>query len=164
MIFSRCVVVGYSFYFGVLLPVATILLVNILVLILVIKSISTNTAFSNNSDDMKQIWRRFKVAVTFGILLGLTWIFALFAVGKATFTFQLLFCIFNSLQGFFIFAINIINNKSAREAWLRCFGEHGDYRFPSYRTRTTRYISSGTSSKARSTIYASSGTPSLHLE
>ena len=44
---------------------------------------------------------RFKVAFTCVILLGLTWVLGLFAVGEATYTFQLLFCIFNAFQGLY---------------------------------------------------------------
>jgi len=56
---------------------------------------------------------------------GLTWLFAFFAVDQAALPFQVLFCIFNSLQGFLIFVFLIVRDKSIRDAWkkllCRCF-------------------------------------------
>ncbi|XP_066913182.1 adhesion G-protein coupled receptor G2-like, partial [Clytia hemisphaerica] len=50
-------------------------------------------------------------------LLGLTWIFGLLAVGETRLVFQYLFCIFNSLQGAFIFYFNILRQTRTVEAW-----------------------------------------------
>ena len=65
-----------------------------------------------------------KTAITFLIrvfgvmsLLGLTWLFGAFTVTGATLVFQVLFAIFNSLQGFFIFLFFCAVNRDARELW-----------------------------------------------
>ena len=53
------------------------------------------------------------------LLFGLTWIFAIltFSVTGLRETFQILFVIFNSFQGFFIFVFVCILNKDVLESW-----------------------------------------------
>ena len=57
----------------------------------------------------------------FGImfLFGLTWLFGALTISDASLTFQFLFAIFNSLQGFFIFVFFCVLGKEARELWLQ---------------------------------------------
>ena len=52
-------------------------------------------------------------------LFGLTWLFAIltFSVDGLRETFQILFTIFNSFQGFFIFLFFCVLNKEALESW-----------------------------------------------
>jgi hypothetical protein len=51
-----------------------------------------------------------KASVILLPLLGLTWVFGLFAVNENTVVFAWLFTIFNSLQGLFIFIFHVIRN------------------------------------------------------
>uniref|UniRef100_A0A8C6SJT0 Adhesion G protein-coupled receptor G2a n=1 Tax=Neogobius melanostomus TaxID=47308 RepID=A0A8C6SJT0_9GOBI len=51
------------------------------------------------------------------ILLGLTWGFALFAWGPLYLPFVYLFCIFNSLQGFFIFVFHCAVRENVQRQW-----------------------------------------------
>ena len=50
-------------------------------------------------------------------LLGLTWLFGALAISDARIVFEYLFCIFNSLQGFFIFFFHCIRIKEVRNQW-----------------------------------------------
>ena len=50
-------------------------------------------------------------------MYGLTWLFAIFTFTDGSFAFQLLFAIFNSLQGFFMFIFFCVLGKEARESW-----------------------------------------------
>nr|XP_039264377.1 adhesion G protein-coupled receptor L3-like [Styela clava] len=52
-------------------------------------------------------------------LLGITWIFGLFAVGESTKWFLYLFCICNSLQGLGIFVLHCARNHEVRKAFLK---------------------------------------------
>ena len=54
-----------------------------------------------SKEQRKENKGRFQVAFTCVVLLGLTWLFGVFAVGggKTSYAFQLLFCIFNVFQG-----------------------------------------------------------------
>lgn len=60
---------------------------------------------------------RFLMALSCFIVLGLTWIFGLFAIGSVRIVFQILFCIFASLTGFFIFILYILTSKTKRTYW-----------------------------------------------
>ncbi|XP_055086241.1 adhesion G-protein coupled receptor G2 [Periophthalmus magnuspinnatus] len=51
------------------------------------------------------------------ILLGLTWGFALFAWGPLYLPFVYLFCIFNSLQGLFIFVFHCAMKENVQRQW-----------------------------------------------
>ncbi|XP_065192630.1 adhesion G protein-coupled receptor L4-like isoform X2 [Sycon ciliatum] len=50
-------------------------------------------------------------------LLGLTWVFGLFAVSEGTVAFAYLFTIFNSLQGACLFLLHVVLNKKVRESY-----------------------------------------------
>ena len=117
LFFFSCVVIGNSFYFALLLPVALILLFNFVVLIMVMKSLiqKNNSKISSNQRQSGKAQARITFACS--TLLGLTWILGLLAVGKLTYIFQLLFTIFNSLQGFFIFVFYTLMNKDVRKEW-----------------------------------------------
>ena len=72
-------------------------------------------------------------------LFGLTWLFGALTVTGASLAFQVLFALFNSLQGFFIFIFFCVCSNDARELWKeiltcrRCRSES------SYTSRRYRY-------------------------
>lgn len=49
---------------------------------------------------------------------SLTWIFGALTIDKASLSFQVLFVVFNSLQGFFIFLFFCVLGRDGRELWL----------------------------------------------
>ena len=87
------------------------------------------------------------------LLFGLTWLFAAFTFTIAgndglRITFQALFTVFASFQGFFIFLFFCVLNKEARESWrelLSCGRYKSDFLRPSQYKNT----SSGGSGPAR---------------
>ena len=114
--FNSCVIMGNSFYFALLLPVVLILLVNFVVLVMVMRVLTQK----NNASSQKQKGKvQARIAFACATLLGLTWIFGLLAIGEMTYAFQLLFTIFNSLQGFFIFVFYTLMNKPVQKKWKR---------------------------------------------
>ena len=72
--------------------------------------------------ESEDIFEQAQIAFGCSILLGLTWLFAILAVGKLTDTFQWLFCIFNSFQGFFIFMFNTARVNDVQKGWKRILG------------------------------------------
>ncbi|XP_037528981.1 adhesion G protein-coupled receptor E2 [Rhipicephalus sanguineus] len=58
-------------------------------------------------------------AFTVMTLLGVTWIFGLFAVGEAKTVFQYVFCVCNSMQGFLIFVVRVLQYPEARASWAQ---------------------------------------------
>ena len=121
---SRCVVRNLPFYFAVLFPVCLIIVGNFIILVLVMwvlkNSLNSKVKVANGRSD--QIIATARIGFACNALLGVTWVFAIFAVKDATIFFQWLFCIFNSLQGFFIFIFYTVRNQEVRKEWMRCFG------------------------------------------
>ena len=81
-----CVVHGYAFYFGVLIPVAIILAMNFVVLVLVMVKLSTReiaklSANHARRKNYRRVLESTRIAFSFSTLLGVTWVFALLAVG-----------------------------------------------------------------------------------
>ncbi|XP_071793327.1 adhesion G-protein coupled receptor G7-like [Asterias amurensis] len=86
---------GLAMYLGLLTPIALILLHNVITFILVMRSLIKVKETSRS----EQITKRLQNAVGISALMGLTWCFGFLAIEGATFAFQLLFCLTNSLQG-----------------------------------------------------------------
>ena len=63
---------------------------------------------------MKETISRFRNSVAVACLLGLTWIFGFLAIDVAAVAFQVLFCVFNSLQGVFIFVFFAASQSDVR--------------------------------------------------
>eukprot|EP00057_Strongylocentrotus_purpuratus_P017269 XP_011671743.1 PREDICTED: G-protein coupled receptor 64 [Strongylocentrotus purpuratus] len=115
---------GPVLYYSVLLPIAIIVLINTIIFILVTYRLTcgrwTISAKSSADKNRSETWRRLMDLVAFTVLLGLTWVFGFLAIGGARFLFNILFLIFNSLQGFFVFIMFGLRQKPVRDEWLRC--------------------------------------------
>ena len=122
---------GYAFYIAVVVPVSTILFANTVALVIVMynlhqhgqkkaRKLSYGDENKKTMIDTAMVISQTRIAFSCNVLLGITWIFALLAVGKATLYFQWLFCIFNSLQGFFIFVFYTVRNQDVKKAWVKC--------------------------------------------
>ena len=110
-------------FFGAFLgPIIAILLFNVAIFFIVIFVLIRHTMgkISHQGDklDRKTAFRL--LSGIFGItsFLGLTWLFGAFTIADASFAFQLLFTIFNTLQGFFIFVFFCVLNNDTQEAWV----------------------------------------------
>ena len=83
-------------------PVTLIIVGNIVTFFLIIRSLLTSgTSITSvqKASDLKQARQGLAIMV----LLGPTWVFGVLPIDNAKLTFQYLFCIFNALQGLFIF-------------------------------------------------------------
>ena len=104
-------------------PVGLLLVINFIIFVMVVQRLSCRKAISANKttkNDRKESWRRVQNAVAISVLLGVTWISGLLAIGDARLLFNIIFLIFNSLQGFFIFLMFCVRQKEIRDFWLRC--------------------------------------------
>ena len=118
-----CVIRGYPFYITILLPTVAILLVNVVLLIHAMRGLTKiRKQVKASKTESKDIFGQARIAFGCSILLGLTWLFAILAFGKLTDTFQWLFCIFNSFQGFFIFVFHTARNNDVKTEWKRILG------------------------------------------
>ena len=98
-------------------PITLILLVNFIVLITTVRALSIQTTIAR-SKKIKGTSKA-RVAVTFSVLLGCTWVFGLVAIMDLKFVFQVMFCLLNSLQGFFILVFFTLRSEDARKEWTK---------------------------------------------
>ncbi|XP_038047601.1 adhesion G-protein coupled receptor G6-like [Patiria miniata] len=99
-------------YLGLLAPIGLIVLHNIITFILVMRSLLKVKEESRS----QQISKRLQNAVAISALMGVTWSFGFLAIEGATFTFQLLFCLANSLQGVLVFLMFCARREEVRDA------------------------------------------------
>jgi len=112
----------YSLYFGLILPISLILFINFVILVAVMGSLGkrSNGGSLAHTGKKLSLLRQSRIAFACSVLLGLTWLFALVAIGDARNVFQWLFTVFNSLQGLFIFTFYTLLNPDARKEWMAC--------------------------------------------
>ncbi|XP_038052393.1 deleted in malignant brain tumors 1 protein-like [Patiria miniata] len=101
---------GLVLYLGLLAPIGLILIHNIITFILVMRSL-VNVREASHS---QQISKRLQNAVAISALMGLTWCFGFLAIEGATFAFQLIFCLTNSLQGLVVFFMFCVRREEVR--------------------------------------------------
>ncbi|XP_067032059.1 uncharacterized protein [Acropora muricata] len=99
-------------------PVISIILVNIVVFILVIRKMMA-TRHMQNKTQIGKVKAGIKASAVILPLLGITWLFGLLAFNSATIAFKYIFAISNSLQGFMIFIFHCLLNEQIRDAIKR---------------------------------------------
>uniref|UniRef100_L7M4R1 Putative g protein-coupled receptor n=1 Tax=Rhipicephalus pulchellus TaxID=72859 RepID=L7M4R1_RHIPC len=130
VISSRNPLIYYIAFLGIS---CLILFVNLLVFIMVTRVLfkprmsgatsksanhnSTSASGSAAANTLPITAAQVRGAFTVMTLLGVTWIFGVFAVGEARTVFQYVFCVCNSMQGFLIFVVRVLQYPEARAAW-----------------------------------------------
>ncbi|XP_065055354.1 adhesion G-protein coupled receptor G4-like isoform X1 [Rhopilema esculentum] len=116
---KNCIVSGYSAYGTLFGPICLIILLNILVFARVYYALQSSDKKRKVSKDQQRSGiSQLRIAASFSAILGLTWVFGIFAIGDGRLFFQYLFCIFNSLQGFVIFYLHVARHEDARNHWI----------------------------------------------
>ncbi|XP_072050889.1 uncharacterized protein [Amphiura filiformis] len=156
---------GIVFSFGIVFYIVLVLLFNFVIFFMVMQRLTCGRKSKRTNKKMaRETWKRLQNAVTISVLLGLTWIFGFFTIiDSAVFELQLVFCIFNSLQGLFIFLLFCVRPKEVRFAWRAWFSGSTIRRFSmsSYLSNTRkRTSSSGSSGTIRNRL--SSGLTGLY--
>ena len=136
-----CFIGDLRVLFGAFLaPIAAILMFNSVLFVIVARTALKHRrkkAETKGTSTISLILRL--IGVTF--LLGLTWVFGgLTVVRETSLAFQILFAIFNSSQGFFLFLFFCVLNNDARESWRRILFR-GRYKqpLPSSAQRTSHF-------------------------
>ncbi|XP_033125665.1 adhesion G-protein coupled receptor G2-like [Anneissia japonica] len=114
--------------FGFILVIGVLILFNSVVFILVMRKLTCGRKIAKTIDQSKReiVIKRLQNAIAVSVLLGLTWAFGFLAIDSDSSVrdvFQTLFCIFNSLQGLFIFLLFCVRQKDIRDAWKGCCKE-----------------------------------------
>eukprot|EP00111_Clytia_hemisphaerica_P004274 TCONS_00012210-protein len=119
-----CVVHGPGFYMFILAPIIFTIIFNAVILVRIIHTIrKSDKKFKNKKsrpEDENIRLKMIRIAFTCSCIMGLSWIFGIFAIEDASVVFQWLFTIFNSLQGFFIFVMHTLRNKEIQNQIRNC--------------------------------------------
>ncbi|XP_068678399.1 adhesion G protein-coupled receptor L4-like [Montipora foliosa] len=99
-------------------PAITVILVNIVVFILVIRQMM-GTRHVQNKTQIEKVKAGVKASAVILPLLGITWLFGLLSFNSATIAFKYIFAIANSLQGLMIFIFHCLLNKQIKDAIKR---------------------------------------------
>jgi len=112
-----CMVHGDTFKYGLFTPICLMIMFNLVIFIKVVIALRKQNIQSQKFSHSFELKRQVRIAMSCCFLLGLTWIFGVLAISDARLPFQYLFCIFNSLQGLFLFYFNVFRQTRIRDAW-----------------------------------------------
>ncbi|XP_030841106.1 adhesion G-protein coupled receptor G2-like [Strongylocentrotus purpuratus] len=109
---------------GLLVPMAIILIINITVFILAMCRLENAARMAGRvkkdcKTERQETLERIQNGIAMLVLLGFTWTTGYLTLINVDFT-ELLFIIFNSLQGFFIFVLYCLRKATIRKQWRRC--------------------------------------------
>lgn len=111
---------GTAFYVAYLVPILLVVFKNLIVMTFVIRSLRMSSKVSKDKKMSGMTMARITAACS--VLMGTTWVVGLFAVDVLTVPMQVIFCVLNSLQGFFIFIFYCVRNNDARKQWRKALG------------------------------------------
>ncbi|XP_072030643.1 adhesion G-protein coupled receptor G6-like [Amphiura filiformis] len=127
---------GYGLYFGLLLPVATVIIHNAVIFTMVMTKLLKSSVGGNVKNSRKTMVRqRLRNAFSISVLLGLTWIFGFLAINKAKRAFQLMFCLSNSFQGVLVFILFCLLQDDVRNVLVENCSRRKQYNVSSGRSK-----------------------------
>ncbi|XP_069175729.1 uncharacterized protein [Procambarus clarkii] len=107
-----------GFKYAFLPPLVATMTANLIIFSMIIHgAVCGRARVTSTMPERTLFMNQFRMAVSVFFLLGFTWIFGLLAVSHARTVFSYLFCIFNTLQGFFLFVFHVFRERSARKYW-----------------------------------------------
>lgn len=122
--FSRgeiCYPSGYSLFFGIIFPVAIIIIANFIIFCLIIYNILRSSKVPIRHTDKPVLIHQIRLSILLFFLLGFTWCFGILSAMKAGIIFSYLFCVTATMQGFVIFIYFIILDPVTRNMWCQYF-------------------------------------------
>ncbi|XP_050735928.1 uncharacterized protein LOC127008236 [Eriocheir sinensis] len=113
-----CWMSSTTFKFAFLPPLAAIMATNLVLFVLIVHSATCGRVRITSTLSERQLrLTQLRMAVSVFFLLGFTWVFGLLAFWRPSLVFSYLFCISNTLQGFFIFIFHVFRERDARRLW-----------------------------------------------
>lgn len=119
-----CYPSGTALYLGVMLPVAIIVLANLIIFLMVIYNILIGPGGKLRATERDLTLAQLRLSVFLFFLLGLSWIFGFLATTKAGLIFSYLFCLTATIQGFVLFVYFIILDPGTRKLWRNFFTKY----------------------------------------
>ncbi|XP_073819849.1 adhesion G-protein coupled receptor G4-like [Musca autumnalis] len=116
-----CYPSGRSFYFGLFIPMAIICIVNISIYLRIICSLCCKTKpdYRHNKDNRDFILH-LRLSILLFFLLGVSWLFGIWAHMQENEVLSCLFCLTATLQGFILFVYFVILDKKISKNWAIC--------------------------------------------
>ena len=114
-----------AFWGAFLAPIMAVMVFNVVifvcVMVVLVRHVRSTASLKKQPVDIKTIVRLMFSIGGVMFLFGLTWLFAILTISVSGLrdTFQILFTIFNSLQGMFIFLFVCVISSDARDEWKR---------------------------------------------
>uniref|UniRef100_F6VQS8 G-protein coupled receptors family 2 profile 2 domain-containing protein n=2 Tax=Ciona intestinalis TaxID=7719 RepID=F6VQS8_CIOIN len=105
--------------YAVLIPAGITLGVNLMLYVFLTYKVTCAKRPVSMAGKSKGLQKNLLFSLTLFVTLGLTWIFGFVIIpgnGDASFAFSVLFTVFNSLQGFFLFLLYVVRQKFTRSA------------------------------------------------
>ena len=156
---NRCVLTELPFYVAQLAPVLLCVLYNCIVFVLVMINLGRGSVATPGQ--RTTTYQRLRIAATLMVLLGLTWIFGALSVEGSQRVFEYLFCVFTTLQGFFIFYFHCLRQPEVRQHWKWFFQGRG---MKGWREKSIRSKTSNIQSLVRKAEKSQSATTSAETE
>lgn len=112
-----CYPKGNALYFGLLLPIALIVIANLVIFVIVMYNIFKIPEVNIRANERDLLVSQLRLSINLFFLLGLSWLFGLATVTKGGIVFSYLFCLTATLQGFVLFLYFIIMDPVTRKFW-----------------------------------------------
>uniref|UniRef100_A0A182KDE1 G-protein coupled receptors family 2 profile 2 domain-containing protein n=1 Tax=Anopheles christyi TaxID=43041 RepID=A0A182KDE1_9DIPT len=110
---------GAALWYGLLLPIGLIILVNLVSFVIVLYHIFTIPSNLTKTADHAMTMAQLRLSVFLFFLLGLPWIFGMLTTGTEDKLFAYLFCLTAPVQGFVLFVYFVLMDPTARRFWCR---------------------------------------------
>ncbi|XP_075148152.1 uncharacterized protein LOC142222084 [Haematobia irritans] len=118
---ALCYPRGLGLYFTIVLPIATIMIVNMGIFLYVLcslrKSLQKFKRNKHRAEMNSQVW----LTIFLFLLLSMALVFGILAHIHGSLLYSFLFCITVTVQGFILFIYFVVIDKNVQFSWLRCF-------------------------------------------
>ncbi|CAF3687991.1 unnamed protein product [Rotaria sp. Silwood1] len=108
-------------YVTFLTPISTMILCNLIIFIFILISICRHDSINQNNRSTLQIG----LTICCFILIICTWLFGILVLIRSIFIYELIFCICNTFQGFFLFLFHVYLTKPKQDLWQTFFIPRG---------------------------------------
>ncbi|XP_073816201.1 adhesion G-protein coupled receptor G2-like [Musca autumnalis] len=116
-----CYPSGWSFYFGIFIPMVIICTINICIFLYIIYRLRcTNTIDYRHNKDGRDFILHLRISILLFFVLGVSWLFGILAHMQENTVLSCLFCLTSTLQGFVLFVYFVIIDKTTSSDWLNC--------------------------------------------
>ena len=102
-------------YATLIVPVGLVMVVNFASIVSIM--VALNKSSKMYPHNAINALHRLRIIAAFILLFSLTWLFGFLVIANGILAFQYIFCILNSLQGFFIFVFYGLKNENVRKSW-----------------------------------------------